>query len=118
MEILIAIILLFWGFSLICICSRRDIDVHDKITWVVVILVLNVLGSLVYFALGPKRKLPDDHPDVILSKLKSNKPIAPKGCESWNPIIGYNSNEAGTGLNAPDLEIKKDNIDPNTSANS
>lgn len=97
MEGIIIFSLIVWGIALIGLCSRRDIDPHDKITWLAVILVLNVVGAIIYFIFSPKYepsknsslpKAPDD-----------SKPIHPEHMKSWNTFIGYNQNAPGEGLN-------------------
>ena len=34
------ILVVIWATALIGLCSRRDIDVHTKISWLVVVIVL------------------------------------------------------------------------------
>jgi hypothetical protein len=45
---------IIWAVALIGLCSRRDIDVHSKISWVVVLLVFHGLGAIIYFIFSPK----------------------------------------------------------------
>lgn len=57
MQLVILIVaLIIWGAALIGLCSRRDIDVHTKITWLVVILIFHALGAIVYFIFSPKEE--------------------------------------------------------------
>ncbi len=74
-EFLLAILLLsIWLAALVPLLRRRDIDIHDKLTWVVVVLVLNVLGAVIYFVFGPCRKLPDSPPDTVFAHSKHEPP--------------------------------------------
>jgi predicted membrane channel-forming protein YqfA (hemolysin III family) len=52
----IVVSLIIWGIALVGLCSRRDIDVHSKISWLVVILVLNIVGAIIYFIFSPEVK--------------------------------------------------------------
>lgn len=93
MELLITVCLIIWAVALVSLCSRRDIEIHSKLTWVVTVLVLNALGALIYFAFGPRRQTAEETPidaDAV--------PVTPKG-KSWNPILGENRMAAGEGLN-------------------
>ncbi len=60
MELFITVFLIIWGVALVSLCSRRDIEIHSKITWLVTVLVLNALGALIYLFFGPNRKEQDD----------------------------------------------------------
>ena len=85
-----------WVIALVNLCSRRDIDVHSKISWVVIVVVLHFIGAIIYFIWGPKSEtkkvqkpeVPDD-----------SEPFYPENMKSWNPITGYNQGESGEGLN-------------------
>jgi hypothetical protein len=78
-----------WAIALISLCSRRDIEIHAKLAWVVTVLVLNTLGALIYFFFGPSRQS-DGAPE--------GAPVTPEG-EAWNPILGENRMADGEGLN-------------------
>jgi glucan phosphoethanolaminetransferase (alkaline phosphatase superfamily) len=93
MQLIIALGVILWLLALVLLCSRRDVEIHRKLTWVVTVLVLNVLGALIYFAFGPKRVLPASAPID-----PDAEPIQPLG-ESWNPILGANRLPPGQGLN-------------------
>ena len=56
MELFIVACLLIWLWALVSVCSRRDIDIHNKVSWVVTILVLNALGALLYLVACPKQE--------------------------------------------------------------
>jgi hypothetical protein len=91
MEMIIAVCVVFWAVALVHLCTRRDIEIHRKLSWVVTILVLNALGALLYLFFGPKRSsIRERGPDV--------PPFQPEG-RSWNPIIGENRFAEGEGLN-------------------
>ena len=85
MQFLWLIAVLIWIAGLVSILRRRDIDIHDKLTWVVVILLLNALGAILYFIFvaGP-RVDPEDHPDAILGP--DAEPFAAD--TEWDPIRG------------------------------
>lgn len=94
MELLIIMCAVLWIAALVALCSRRDIEIHRKLSWVVTVLVLNALGGLLYFIFGPKsngvkESFPID-PDA--------KPVSPEN-RSWNPILGENPFPPGQGLN-------------------
>ncbi len=72
MGFAIIVALAIWIFALINLCWRRDLDVHDKISWVVTLLVLNVVGAVIYLVFAPKQPVPADHPDLILSGDRHN----------------------------------------------
>jgi hypothetical protein len=96
---------LIWLAALVGLLSRRDVEIHDKLTWVVTILLLNGIGGALYFIFGPKRgssageSEPVD-PDAI--------PINPEG-KSWNPILGENRMADGEGLNPRNTETTEQN---------
>ena len=94
-ELAIFLLLVLWLAGVISLCGRRDIDVHDKISWLATILILNGFGSLLYFAYGPKRKRCGDHPDQIPSP--EARPL--ENALVYNPILGGNFNGNGQGLN-------------------
>jgi hypothetical protein len=95
MELFITVCVIIWGIALVSLCSRRDIEIHTKLTWVVIVLALNALGALIYLFFGPKRKEVDDRTSRIDGKAT---PFTPEG-ESWNPILGENRMAEGEGLN-------------------
>ena len=33
-----------WVIALVSLCTRRDIDINRKVTWIVTVLVLNAVG--------------------------------------------------------------------------
>jgi len=57
-----AVCVIIWAVALMSLCSRRDIDIHSKLSWVVTVLVLNTLGALIYFLFGPKRQASGESP--------------------------------------------------------
>ena len=95
MELFMTVCVIIWGVALVSLCSRRDIDIHSKLTWVVTVLVLNALGALIYLFVGPKRSGVGDPASQIDADAT---PLTPKG-ESWNPILGENRLAEGEGLN-------------------
>ena len=49
----------FWIWMLISAVQNKGLTDGEKIAWVLVIALLHVLGSLIYFFVGhPKRNLP------------------------------------------------------------
>jgi hypothetical protein len=46
-------LLVLWLFELIALLKRQDLKDVDKITWTIVLCVLNVLGLLLYWFLAP-----------------------------------------------------------------
>jgi hypothetical protein len=49
----------FWIWMLISAIQNKGLTEGEKIAWVLVIALLHVLGSLIYFFVGhPKRKTP------------------------------------------------------------
>jgi hypothetical protein len=46
-------VLIMWGYAIINLFSRHDLDVGPRLLWLLVILVLPLLGSIVYFMLRP-----------------------------------------------------------------
>lgn len=101
--------LIAWVFALISLCSRRDIDIHRKLTWIVIVLLLNVVGAALYFLLGPRRLPKTSGPDVDVDGDidPDAKPIMPAGT-SWNPILGENRFAPGVGLNPKEGEATED----------
>ncbi len=84
MEYLAPISLVLWIIGLVCLLRRRDIDIHDKLTWVVLVLLLNGLGALLYFIFGPRHAKSADHPDSILDQ--NARPVTTDS--EWDPIRG------------------------------
>lgn len=96
---------LVWFCALICLCSRRDIEIHRKLTWVVTVLVLSVLGALIYFIFGPSRVMEGADKEFPIDP--DAKPYVPPG-ESWNPILGGNHLPPGQGLNSKAQDLPDD----------
>ena len=67
----IFISLIIWGIALIGLCSRRDIDVHDKISWLVVVLVFNTIGAIIYFIFSPRVKRQEEDKIVVIDDTSS-----------------------------------------------
>ncbi len=91
-----------WLAGLVHLSLRSDIDRHDKGTWLVVLLLLNGVGAVIYMFFGPRGTLSADHPDAILPPDSDVSPIVNSGAESWNPIQGSNAGAPGVGLNPSD----------------
>ena len=96
---LIPVCFIIWLVALTTLLGRRDIDIHDKLSWVVVILLLNGIGGLFYFLWGPPRAPAVDEDVRIPDK---GQPLNLTGT-SWNPFIGENRGVPGEGLNPPPL---------------
>jgi hypothetical protein len=62
-----AIAMAFWIWMLIDCATKETTDGNEKIVWILIIILTNILGALIYFF---ARKLPRN------TKL-SNKPIEP-----------------------------------------
>jgi hypothetical protein len=105
MQLLIAVGVVIWAIALVSLCGRRDIEIHRKVTWIVIVLVLNALGAVLYFAFGPRQQgLPGSDADRIDPDAE---PVNPEG-SSWNPILGENRLPAGEGLNPKDETAPQD----------
>ena len=87
---------ILWIVAVVSLCSRRDIEIHAKLSWVVTVLILNVLGARIYFIFGPRR--PPAPGDKEIPIDPDAKPYVPPGV-SWNPILGENRLPPGQGLN-------------------
>lgn len=96
MTLLYIIGLILWIAAIVSLCSRRDVEIHRKLTWVVTVLVLNVLGALIYFIFGPRRAPQPTDKEIRIDP--DAKPYVPAGV-SWNPILGENRLPPGQGLN-------------------
>ena len=90
------ILLAIWLAALVSLLSRRDIDVHDKITWVVVVLLLNGIGGILYFRYAPKRQLTAEE---LKHTVPSDAQAFGREGISWNPILGENRFPPHEGLN-------------------
>ncbi len=93
MGLFIAVCAIIWLVALVSLCSRRDIEIHSKLSWLATVLVLNAVGALIYFVFGPERQTSNEAPvdaDAV--------PVTPEG-QSWNPILGENRMAEGEGLN-------------------
>jgi hypothetical protein len=93
--------IVLWIVALVNLLRRRDVDIHDKLTWVVTVLLLNGIGAILYFIFGPERQPHGSRPTAIDPDAR---PIAPES-ESWNPILGVNHMAKGQGLNPRDNGI-------------
>lgn len=96
MTLFFILSLILWLVAVVSLCSRRDIEIHAKLSWVVTVLILNVLGALIYFIFGPRR--PPAPGDKEIPIDPDAKPYVPPGV-SWNPILGENRLPPGQGLN-------------------
>ena len=54
MPIVTIAILIAWVAVLVRLLQRTDLDGTTKISWVIVLCVLNVLGLFIYLFFGPK----------------------------------------------------------------
>ena len=46
-------VLLLWGYAIVSLVGRRDLGVGAKLLWLLVILVVPIIGSVLYFMLRP-----------------------------------------------------------------
>jgi predicted membrane channel-forming protein YqfA (hemolysin III family) len=53
LRLLIYISEIVWLATLINLLSRRNIDIHDKLSWVVALLLLNIIGAILYMFFAP-----------------------------------------------------------------
>ena len=90
------ILLAIWLAALVSLLRRRDIDIHDKITWVVALLLLNGIGGMLYFRYAPKRQLT---PEELKHTVPSDAQAFGREGLSWNPILGENRLSSHEGLN-------------------
>jgi hypothetical protein len=61
MLILLAIslaiaVIVFWFWSLIDCIRNNDISSDERLIWVIVIIFLSIIGSIMYYLLGRKKK--------------------------------------------------------------
>jgi len=99
MKLLAVCCALVWAGTLVSLCSRRDIEIHRKLSWVVTLLVLNVVGALLYLVFGPKQEEASGSADEAIDP--DAEPYTPDA-GSWNPLTGGNRLPAGAGLNPKD----------------
>ena len=104
MRLFVVVGMVIWIWALVSLCSRRDIEIHSKVSWVVTVLVLNAAGALLYFIFGPRGQIADADRAVIDVDAV---PITPEGT-SWNPILGDNRMAEGEGLNPRQEEHQKE----------
>jgi hypothetical protein len=76
MKIIAIILFVIWVISLISLCSRWDIDVHTKISWIVLLLVLNGIGALIYLLFGPESAQQKESRPDIPNALEDAKPAS------------------------------------------
>ena len=104
LYVICSITWLIWLSAIISLCTRRDIEIHRKLTWIVTVLVLNVIGALIYFIFVPSRAKTREANDFPIDP--DSTPYTPPG-ESWNPILGVNPFPSGQGLNPKSEEEKR-----------
>jgi hypothetical protein len=46
-------VLILWGYAIINLFSRHDLDLVPRLLWLLAILVLPLLGAILYFMLRP-----------------------------------------------------------------
>ena len=46
-------VLIMWGYAIINLFSRHDLDIGPRLLWLLVILVLPLSASILYFMLRP-----------------------------------------------------------------
>ena len=102
--------------------ARHDIDVHDKFSWVIAILLLGGLGGILYFLLGPAKtprppaangEMPpdadDEMPPATDDEVPPDAPVWDPDGMRWNPVFGVNSRPAGAGLTPTAASEEQDN---------
>lgn len=55
-KTVVVVLEIIWAISLVNLCSRRDIEIHTKLSWTVALLVLNFSGSIIYYIWLARRK--------------------------------------------------------------
>jgi hypothetical protein len=111
---IVALCTIMWLHALMSLCDRRDIEIHRKLSWVVAVLILHVVGALIYYFFGPVRATePTSSEDAIAPDAE---PVDLPG-RSWNPITGENRLAAGDGLNPVDEEQSQEAQTPRPKSN-
>ena len=103
----VIISLIIWLAALVGLLSRRDVEIHEKLSWVVTIIVLNGIGGLLYFTFGPRAEQEQDQNEFLDHLDPNAKPFRVEGT-SWNPILGENRLTKGEGLNPASEDLKKE----------
>lgn len=49
-----------WLFALISAIKNENLDANMRLIWVLVIILVNGLGALIYLLVAPNRPLPED----------------------------------------------------------
>ncbi len=96
MKLFYLICAAIWIATLVSLLRRRDIAFRRKQAWVAAVLVLNVIGVLLYFLIGPRRVCA--RPPAEAEIDPGAEPVLPEGT-AWNPILGENRFPPGQGLN-------------------
>ena len=46
-------VLILWGYAIVSLIGRRDLGIGAKLLWLLVIILLPLIGSILYFMLRP-----------------------------------------------------------------
>ena len=46
-------VLILWGYAIVSLVGRPDLDIGAKLLWLLGILILPIIGSILYFMLRP-----------------------------------------------------------------
>jgi hypothetical protein len=46
-------VLILWGYAVVSLISRPDLGIGPKLLWLLVIILLPLIGSILYFMLRP-----------------------------------------------------------------
>jgi len=63
---IILIVLLSWLWSVVAVATTKTEDPYDRIVWLLIVLILNMVGTLLYCLYGPEKKQKKD--DLVRSE--------------------------------------------------
>jgi hypothetical protein len=46
-------VLILWGYAIVSLFSRHDLELGPRLLWLLLILVLPIIGAILYFMLRP-----------------------------------------------------------------
>ncbi len=55
-ALLVVVALVGWLWSVVIVAKEKTKDPFDRVAWLMVVLSLNVFGTLLYFFFGPKKE--------------------------------------------------------------
>ncbi len=57
---LVAALLILWLWSVVVIATEKTEDPYDRIVWILIVLLLNFVGTLLYIFFGPERRIKEN----------------------------------------------------------